>query len=156
VPTGNTDETASVQQPAPAATVQPARPRTRRRRRLRQPAPRTKRVCPRFSDSEYEEITRAAEAADGMEPGGYVAEAALSAARADNPQAAVADHRRAVQELMASNRQVAAVGNNLNQLAHYLNAGGTLPEAERVQNLLDHIEDALDDVDEAIESMVRR
>src|SRR5690606_30625331 len=106
------------------------------RRRLRQPEQREHRVCPRFSTSEYAALQQAA-AASRMTTGGYLAEAGIAAARAENPEAAVADYRRAVQELMASNRQAAALGNNLNQLARHLNTtDGPLPEREVIHSLL--------------------
>ncbi|WP_308416900.1 plasmid mobilization relaxosome protein MobC [Streptomyces sp. AJS327] len=125
------------------------------RRRLRQPAQRDKRVCPRFSADEYAELHQAA-SASRMTVGGYLAEAGLAAARAENPEAAVADYRRAVRELMASNRQAAAVGNNLNQLARHLNSDQALPEREAVHRLLARVQDVLDEVDYAVEYLVRR
>jgi hypothetical protein len=125
------------------------------RRRLRQPALREHRVCPRFSASEYATLQQAADTCR-MTVGGYLAEAGLAAARADNPEAAVADYRRAVRELMASNRQLAAVGKNLNQLAYHLNIDRPLPEREVVQRLSDHVQAELDRVHEAIEYLVGR
>ena len=68
--------------------------------------------------------------------------------------AAVADYRRGVQELMESNRQLAAVGNNLNQVAHFLNAGGQ-PAAD-LRQLLHRIDTALAGVDDAVAWLVRR
>ncbi|WP_244502570.1 plasmid mobilization relaxosome protein MobC [Streptomyces oceani] len=125
------------------------------RRRLRQPAQRDKRACPRFSASEYADLQQAAGVCR-MTVGGYLAEAGLAAARAESPEAAVADYRRAVQELMASNRQAAAVGNNLNQLARHLNSEQALPEREVVRGLLARVQDVLDEVDQAVEYLVRR
>ena len=55
---------------------------------------------------------------------------------------------------MESNRQLAAVGNNLNQVAHFLNAGGQ--SATDLQQLLRRIETALAGVDEAVGWLVRR
>jgi hypothetical protein len=98
-------------------------------------------------------VQRAATTA-GFAPGGYAAAATLAAAQAANPTAAVADYRRAVQELMESNRQLAAVGNNLNQVAHYLNAGGR--PATDLPRLLHRIDTALTEVDDAIAWLVSR
>ncbi|MFD8783776.1 MobC family plasmid mobilization relaxosome protein [Kitasatospora sp. NPDC059599] len=123
------------------------------RRRLRQSVPRTNRICPRFSDPEWALLQRAAARAD-LAPGGYTAAAAVAAAASTDPSAAVADYRRGIQELMESNRQLGAVGNNLNQLAHYVNAGGQ-PGAE-LRQLLARVEASIDAVDEAVDWLVRR
>ncbi len=133
--------------PTAAATIAP------RRRRLRQSVPRLNRVCPRFSDSEWTAVRTAAETTE-LEPGGYAAAAVLATAASNNPTAAIADYRRGVQELMESNRQLAAIGNNLNQIAHYLNAGGQ-PAAD-LQQLLHRVDDAITTVDEAVTWLVRR
>ncbi|MFF3069217.1 MobC family plasmid mobilization relaxosome protein [Kitasatospora sp. NPDC057936] len=137
------------QQTQPPAEAVRAAPR----RRLRQSVPRTNRICPRFSDPEWALLQRAAARAD-LAPGGYAAAAAVAAAASTDPSAAVADYRRGIQELMESNRQLGAVGNNLNQLAHYVNAGGQ-PGAELSQ-LLARVEASIDAVDEAVDWLVRR
>jgi hypothetical protein len=125
------------------------------RRRLRRRSLREERVHPRFSPQEMEDVRRAA-AACRMTPGGYVAAAGLAAARAENPEAAVADYRRTVKELMESNRQAAAVGNNLNQLAYHLNrSGGPLPEQAAIHRLSERVDDMLEAIDQAVESLVR-
>ncbi|MFF2955891.1 MobC family plasmid mobilization relaxosome protein [Kitasatospora sp. NPDC057965] len=123
------------------------------RRRLRQPVPRTNRVCPRFSNPEWSLLQHAAEQA-GLAPGGYTAAATLAAAASTDPNAAVADYRRGIQELMESNRQLGAIGNNLNQVAHFLNAGGQ-PAAD-LRHLLERIEASIGAVDDAVAWMVRR
>ncbi|MGW3073913.1 MobC family plasmid mobilization relaxosome protein [Kitasatospora sp. NPDC001132] len=123
------------------------------RRRLRQSVPRTNRICPRFSDAEWTLLQRAADRAE-LAPGGYTAAAAVAAAASTDPSAAVADYRRGIQELMESNRQLGAVGNNLNQLTHYVNAGGQ-PGAE-IRPLLARVEASIDAVDEAVDWLVRR
>jgi hypothetical protein len=66
------------------------------------------------------------------------------AARSQNPRAAIADTRRQLEELMNSNRQLAAVGNNLTQLFPHL------PIADRVLVL---VRDALDAVDRTAAAM---
>ncbi|MFD5434758.1 MobC family plasmid mobilization relaxosome protein [Kitasatospora sp. NPDC127067] len=115
--------------------------------------PRTNRICPRFSDPEWALLQRAAARAD-LTPGGYTAAAAVAAATSTDPSAAVADYRRGIQELMESNRQLGAVGNNLNQLAHYANAGGQ-PGAE-LRQLLARVEASIDAVDDAVDWLIRR
>jgi hypothetical protein len=132
--------------PSRAARIAP-------RRRLRQNTLRPHRVCPRFSETEWASVREAAAAAD-LAPGGYAAAATLAAAVSSHPTAAVADYRRGVQELMESNRQLAAVGNNLNQVAHFLNSGGR--PATDLRQLLHRIDNALADVDDAVAWLVRR
>jgi hypothetical protein len=61
-----------------------------------------------------------------------------------------------VKELMASNRQLAAVGNNLNQLTRYLNGDGMLPALADARRLLARIEAAIDTVDDAVDLVIRR
>ncbi|MGW4812503.1 MobC family plasmid mobilization relaxosome protein [Kitasatospora cineracea] len=123
------------------------------RRRLRQPVARTNRVCPRFSDPEWSLLQHAARQAS-LAPGGYAAAATLAAAASSDPNAAVADYRRGVQELMESNRQLGGIGNNLNQVAHFLNAGGQV--AADLRQLLQRVEASIAAVDDAIAWMVRR
>ncbi|WP_373432249.1 hypothetical protein [Streptomyces afghaniensis] len=82
------------------------------RRRLRDKQLRERRVHPRYNDDEFALVRKAA-ALSRMQPGGYVAECALAAARADDPTAAIADYRAMVQTLMAANRQLGGIGNNL-------------------------------------------
>nr|WP_234387939.1 plasmid mobilization relaxosome protein MobC [Streptomyces tibetensis] len=122
---------------------------TKRRRRLRQPRVREHRVHPRYGESEFAELARAA-ALSRMQPGGYVAESSLAAARAEDPTAAIADYRAMVQVLMAANRQLAGVGNNLNQLTWHLNKDGAWPQPDSVQRLLDRIEASITELDTAI------
>jgi hypothetical protein len=110
------------------------------------------RVCPRFSEAEWDAVQAAAAQAD-LAPGSYTAAATLAAARSASPAAAVADYRRGIQELMESNRQLAAVGNNVNQIAHVLNAGGR-PTADLWQ-LLRRVDAAIAAVDDAVARLVR-
>ena len=124
-----------------------------RRRRPRHSAQRRTRTSLRFSEAEWTAVLEAAAAAD-LAPGGYAAAATLAAATSINPIAAVADYRRGVQELMESNRQLAAVGNNLNQVAHFLNSGGQ--PATDLRHLLHRIDTALTGVDDAVAWLVRR
>ncbi|GAA2947479.1 plasmid mobilization relaxosome protein MobC [Streptomyces enissocaesilis] len=85
-----------------------------------------------------------------MQIGGYVAEASLAAARAEDPTAAIADYRAMVKALMATNRQLAWLGNNLNQLTWHLNKDGAWPEPDVVHRLLARIEASIADVDTAV------
>lgn len=118
-------------------------------RRLRQPRLRERRVHPRYSDSEFTDLAHAA-ALSRMQIGGYVAEASLAAARAEDPTAAIADYRAMVKALMAANRQLGMIGNNLNQLTWHLHKDGAWPEPDVVYRLLARIETSIADVDTAV------
>ncbi|WP_370105584.1 MobC family plasmid mobilization relaxosome protein [Streptacidiphilus sp. BW17] len=124
-----------------------------RRRRPRHSSQRRTCTSLRFSEAEWTVVQEAADAAD-LAPGGFAAAATLAAATSANPTAAVADYRRGVQELMESNRQLAAVGNNLNQVAHHLNAGGHA--GADLRQLLHRVDAALGSVDAAVAWLVRR
>ncbi|MBB6421946.1 plasmid mobilization protein [Streptomyces sp. AK010] len=119
------------------------------RRRLRDKQLREHRVHPRYNYAEIALVKKAA-ALSRMKPGGYVAECALAAARADDPTAAVADYRAMVKTLMAANGQLGKVGNNLNQLTRHLNSDGAWPHPDTVQRLLDRVEASIADLDTAI------
>ncbi|MFG2782874.1 plasmid mobilization relaxosome protein MobC [Streptomyces prunicolor] len=143
-PTGEGDETKSS-----SRTAQQSAPR----RRLRQSRLRERRVHPRYSDSEFTELARAA-GISRMPVGGYVAEASLAAARAEDPTAAVADYRATVKALMAANGQLGGVGNNLNQLTWHLHKDGAWPQSDLVHHLLERIEAAIATVDTAVAQVV--
>ncbi|WUK67884.1 MobC family plasmid mobilization relaxosome protein [Streptomyces coelicoflavus] len=134
---------------SPSHTTQQPSPR----RRLRQTRLRERRVHPRYSDREFVDLQHAA-AISGMAIGGYVAEASLAAARAEDPASAVADYRSMVKALMAANRQLGGVGNNLNQLAWHLNKDGPWPQLDAVRSLLERVEAAVAHVDSAVAQVV--
>jgi hypothetical protein len=131
-------------EPSPSAPQQPAP-----RRRLRDKQIREHRVHPRYNDTEIALVNSAA-ALSRMTPGGYVAECALAAARAEDPTAAVADYRAMVKTLMAANGQLGKIGNNLNQLTHHLNKDGAWPHPDTVRRLLDHVEASIAKLDSAV------
>ena len=118
-------------------------------RRLRQSRLRERRVHPRYSDSDFTELAHAA-AHSRMQIGGYVAEASLAAARAEDPTAAIAVYRTMAKALLAANRQLAWLGNNLNQLTWHLNKDGAWPEPDVVHRLLARVEASIADVDTAV------
>nr|WP_199830907.1 plasmid mobilization relaxosome protein MobC [Streptomyces sp. NBRC 110028] len=120
---------------------------------MRQHRLRERRVHPRYSDPEFADLKRAAEISR-MQIGGYVAEASLAAARAEDPTAAVADYRAMVKALMAANRQLGWVGNNLNQLTWHLHKDGSWPQPDTVRRLLDGVEAAVEVVDTAVAQVV--
>lgn len=124
-------------------------------RRLRQPRLRERRVHPRYSDTEFTDLAHAA-ALSRMQIGAYVAEASLAAARAEDPTAAIADYRAMVKTLMAANRQLGGLGNNLNQLTWHLHKDGTWPSTDAIGRLLAQVEAAVTAVDTAIAQVVER
>lgn len=87
--------------------------------------PRRQRVLRlRLGDDEYDDIAAAARIA-GLTPSGYAAETAVAAARGRRkalPDVAL------IQELLAARAQLRRYGNNVNQAARILNAGGDPPE----------------------------
>ncbi len=136
-------------EPTQGEATQPCAPR----RRLREPTLREKRVHPRYSDTEFALLTTAAHLSR-MSVGGYVAETSLAAARSDDPTAAVADYRAMLQALMAANRELAAVGRNLNQLTWHLHKDGAWPAQDSVARLLNRVEASVDDVDLAVAQVI--
>ncbi|MFI2718483.1 plasmid mobilization protein [Streptomyces collinus] len=119
------------------------------RRRLRDKQLRERRVHPRYNDDEFALVQNAA-ALSRMKPGGYVAECALAAARADDPTAAVADYRAMVKALMVANGQLGKIGSNLNQLTRHLNQDGACPHPDTVQRLLERVEASIAELDTAV------
>ncbi|GAB7181786.1 hypothetical protein ATKI12_1617 [Kitasatospora sp. Ki12] len=114
---------------------------------------RRNRCHPVFSDEEWADV-QAAASASGLKPGGYAAAVTVAAARSDNPEAAVADIRRLLEELMEADRQAAAIGNNLNQIAHNLWVGGTPPP--HLQHVFDRVVQTLEGIDTAAASIIGR
>ncbi len=105
----------------------------------------------RLGEDEYAVVAAAARAS-GLTPTGYAAEAALAAARHAGEQTSRVDVE-AVRELMTTRAQLRRYGNNLNQAARILNAGGDPPEwlesaialTDRVVHSIDKaVQDVLD------------
>lgn len=122
----------------------PATPRTRPR--LRQSVHRDQVRSVRLTSDELELVKRAAEAV-GLKTAGFLANAAVAVAQAqEGPQPWLLDQRGRVEELMAASAQLARVGNNLNQVARILNSGGQVAYADdavaRVLRAADRVEAA--------------
>jgi uncharacterized protein (DUF1778 family) len=105
------------------------------------------RLTLRYSAAEVA-LIRAAATAAGVTATSYAADAAITAARGRVDDAHPAD-RGAVLELLATRAQLRRYGNNLNQAARILNAGGDPPEwladAIRLANgVVNHIDSAVD------------
>ena len=124
----------------------------RLRRRRREKTPRTNRVSPRFSDTEWAALTRAADA-NKAAPGSFVAAAAVLAAGYDDPRAAVADFHGGIRRLGQATTELARIGNLLNQTVRYLHQGGALYAQH--QHLLDRVERAIDTVETSATTLVR-
>ncbi|WP_420716555.1 plasmid mobilization protein [Streptomyces sp. H27-H1] len=106
--------------------VEPVRPRARRRPYQRGQRPHVRNA--RLNDQELAAITAGAHAA-GLTVAGFIAHAALAAARDIHKTAAeIASEREVVSELFAARRHLGYIGNNINQIARILNSGGDTPE----------------------------
>ncbi|WP_329558831.1 MobC family plasmid mobilization relaxosome protein [Streptomyces uncialis] len=105
----------------------------RRNRARKKPADkRVNMIASRFSDDEKKRLLAAAEACS-MTPSGFLARAALAAARDLSRSAAeVAEEREMLTELFALRRHLGHIGNNLNQVARTLNSGADAPQTEAV------------------------
>ena len=79
----------------------------------------------RLGDAEHDLLYQAAERS-GLTISGYAASASLAAA-ADKPAPDDWQTERLMAELMATRSQLRRYGNNLNQIARVLNAGGEAP-----------------------------
>jgi hypothetical protein len=104
------------------------------RNRLREPSTskRTHLIASRFNDAEKADLLAAA-AACSMTPSGFLAHAALSAARdLARTAAEVAGEREVISELFALCRHLGQIGNNLNQVAKATNAGADVPHTQAV------------------------
>jgi hypothetical protein len=125
-------------------------PTSRYRRRL--PGARPVRVNVCLSDSEYRTVADAAHAS-GLTPTGFVAESVLAAARGDESPSAD-ERRQVVRELMQARAQLRRYGNNINQAARLLNAGGAPPEwLAHAVALTNRV---VGDIDEAVQDLLAR
>jgi uncharacterized protein (DUF1778 family) len=87
---------------------------------------RERRINVRLDAVEYTDVLAAAQRS-GLTPSGFTAEVTLAAARrAVQPSPRI--DVETVRELMATRAQLRRYGNNLNQAARILNAGGDPPE----------------------------
>ncbi len=110
------------------------RPRraSRARQRPRQPPEkkRARQPAVRFNDDEYAVIKSAA-ARCNLSVAGFLARAALAAARdLDRTRTEIADEREVVIALFDSRRRLGWAGSNLNQAVKALNSGADAPQLE--------------------------
>ncbi|WP_246109017.1 plasmid mobilization protein [Streptomyces sedi] len=108
----------------------------------------------RLSAAELERVTVAARAS-GMTTAGFLAQAAVAAARdVERAEGRIAGDREIVVELFAARRHLRQVGNNVNQVARALHSGsGLLPQTGSV---LAAVETAVRRVEHAVEAVVAR
>jgi hypothetical protein len=119
-------------------------PPARNRSRKPSAGKRTHLIASRFNDTEKEALLAAA-AACAMTPSGFLAHAALSAARDLTRTAAqVAGEREMLAELFALRRHLGHIGNNVNQVAKATNSGA---EARHAETVLDAVHRAAQRVD---------
>jgi hypothetical protein len=108
------------------------------------------RLTLRYSAAEYADIRAAAHAA-GVTATSYAADAAIAAAQRRAGDVNGAD-RQVVLELLATRAQLRRYGNNLNQAARILNAGGDPPEW--LTNAIALTDRAVQRVDRAVQGML--
>ncbi|MGK4906465.1 MobC family plasmid mobilization relaxosome protein [Streptomyces albus] len=150
---GTPDEEAATEGGSQPEGVKDGReqPRTRRRKYQRRQRPHVRNT--RFSDDELALVTAGAKAA-GLTLAGFLARAALSAARdLERTASAVAGEREVIAEFFAARRHLGRVGNNLNQVARTLNAGGQ-PEEEELDAVLAATRRAIERVQHATDQLL--
>ncbi|MDJ0464650.1 plasmid mobilization protein [Streptomyces sp. H27-C3] len=111
---------------------QPPQPSRRNRARKVADQKREHLIASRFNNAEKADLLAAASAC-AMTPSGFLAHAALRAARDLTRTAAeVAGEREVIDELFALRRNLNQIGNNLNQVAKAINSGADVPYATTV------------------------
>ncbi len=105
----------------------------------------------RYDDAEYDIVASAASRA-GMTPTGYAPTQHWTprGATASTPDA----DREVLLELMACRTQLRRYGNNVNQAARVLNAGGEAPE--RLRNAIELSDRVVDRIDSAVSDLSGR
>ncbi|MBQ1156708.1 plasmid mobilization relaxosome protein MobC [Streptomyces sp. A73] len=131
--------------PQSGASGRRSKGKARLRDRSRRPA-----HSVRLNEREHALIAAAARSA-GMSVAGFLADAALVAARdRSRTAAAVAIEREVLTELFALRRQLGWAGSNLNQAARVLNSGG---DAADLKAVLDDVHSAVDKVQQVTDRM---
>ncbi|MGW3228663.1 plasmid mobilization relaxosome protein MobC [Kitasatospora sp. NPDC001095] len=139
----------------PVADAAESTAERRPRRRFHEPQQRQRILTIRVSNDEQALIRRAA--ADRAETvARFVASAALTAATHPNSTRNPDDQLdRAIDELAAARRQTARVGNNINQIARELNAGG-LPHPADLVAALTAVRGAIATVDSTAAGLLKQ
>ncbi|XXZ48112.1 plasmid mobilization relaxosome protein MobC [Streptomyces cavourensis] len=132
----------------------PAFPDRKPRRRSRNPSERTRKTTTRLSDTEKAEIAAAA-AQRNVTVARFLAAAGLAAARSSTTLHADERLDAAIDELAALRTALARIGNNINQIAYVLNAGGQ-PRPGELDHALAILLRLMARVDDAADALVRR
>ncbi|MGW3341166.1 plasmid mobilization protein, partial [Streptomyces sp. NPDC001009] len=148
---GEADRADHREQPSPST---PAFPDRIPRRRSRNPSERTRKTTTRLSDDEKAEIVVAA-AQRGVTVARFLATAGLAAARGSTTLHTNERLDTAIDELAALRTALARIGNNINQIAYVLNAGGQ-PRAGELDHALGVLTRLLGRVDDAANDLVTR
>ncbi|MFF8743836.1 MobC family plasmid mobilization relaxosome protein [Streptomyces californicus] len=132
----------------------PAFPDRKPRRRTRNASERTRKTTTRLSDTEKAEIADAA-AQRGITVARFLAGASLAAARGSTALHTNERWDTAIDELAALRTALARIGNNINQIAYVLNAGGQ-PRPGELDHALSTLLRLLARVDDAANNLVNR
>lgn len=132
----------------------PAFPDRKPRRRTRNASERTRKTTTRLSDTEKAEIADAA-AQRGITVARFLAGAGLAAARGSTALHTNERWDTAIDELAALRTALARIGNNINQIAYVLNAGGQ-PRPGELDHALSTLLRLLALVDDAANNLVNR
>lgn len=124
---------------AQRASAPPSQPPARNRKPKTKSSKRKHLIASRFNDAEKQSVIDAA-AACAMTPSGFLAHAALSAARdLTRTEAEVAGQREMKRKLFALGTALSRIGNNLNQVAAALNRDEPAPQARAVLEGVDQV-----------------
>ncbi|MFD5983763.1 MobC family plasmid mobilization relaxosome protein [Streptomyces cyaneofuscatus] len=132
----------------------PPFPDRKPRRRTRNPSERTRKTTTRLSDPEKAEIAAAATQRD-ITVARFLAGAGLAAARGSTALHTNERWDTAIDELASLRTALARIGNNINQIAYVLNAGGQ-PRPGELDHALSTLLRLLARVDDAANNLVNR
>ncbi|MFF2701588.1 MobC family plasmid mobilization relaxosome protein [Streptomyces cyaneofuscatus] len=138
----------------PQSASTPPFPDRKPRRRTRNPSERTRKTTTRLSDTEKAEIAAAA-TQRGITVARFLAGAGLAAARGSTALHTNERWDAEIDELAAVRTALARIGNNINQIAYVLNAGGQ-PRPGELDHALSTLLRLLARVDDAANNLVNR
>ncbi|MFJ7192649.1 plasmid mobilization protein [Streptomyces bacillaris] len=139
---------------APQSASTPPFPDRKPRRRTRNPSERTRKTTTRLSDTEKAEIAAAA-TQRGITVARFLAGAGLAAARGSTALHTNEHFDTAIDELASLRTALARIGNNINQIAYVLNAGGR-PRPGELDHALSVLLRLLASLDDAANNLVNR
>ncbi|MFH8398862.1 plasmid mobilization protein [Streptomyces sp. wa1064] len=139
---------------APQSASAPPFPDRKPRRRTRNPSERTRKTTTRLSDTEKAEVAAAA-TQRGITVARFLAGAGLAAARGSTALHTNEHFDTAIDELASLRTALARIGNNINQIAYVLNAGGR-PRPGELDHALSVLLRLLASLDDAANNLVNR